>query len=92
MSMMEQPYEERRAILEARRRAAVRRRRRVGWEVVAEQHHEGVVAKRLRDPYVPGDRRLWVKTKSLALPRSELEREAIAKPLRGRRLSAPSTA
>jgi hypothetical protein len=34
------------------------------WQVVVDQQLEGVVAKRLADPYVPGDKRLWLKTKS----------------------------
>lgn len=49
------------------------------WAVVIAQRIEGVVAKRLRDPYVPCDRRLWVKTKSAAWPRREREREGMAK-------------
>jgi bifunctional non-homologous end joining protein LigD len=84
---MTQPYSERRAILEALHFGgpcwatvpsfddgdAL-------WDVVVAQQLEGIVAKRKRDPYVPGDRRLWVKTKSPAWPRRELEREAMARP------------
>lgn len=89
---LEQPYSERRAILEALDFAgpcwatvpsfddadAL-------WAVVTAQRLEGVVAKRFRDPYLPGDRRLWVKTKSAAWPRREREREGMAqrrRPLR----------
>ena len=43
---------------------------------------EGVVAKRERDPYRPGER-LWVKTKSRATARFAEERDGV-----GRRVSA----
>jgi bifunctional non-homologous end joining protein LigD len=92
---LEQPHSERRAILEALEFAgpcwatvpsfddaeAL-------WSVVTAQRLEGVVAKRLGDPYVPGDRRLWVKTKSAAWPRREPERERIAKKRRRRTVPA----
>jgi ATP-dependent DNA ligase len=55
------------------------------WAVVTEQRLEGVVAKPLDSPYLPGDRRRWVKTKSAAWPRRELEREAFAKARERRR-------
>jgi bifunctional non-homologous end joining protein LigD len=44
------------------------------WAAVCEHELEGVVAKRLHEPYVPGDRR-WVKVKNRAYWRWELERE-----------------
>jgi bifunctional non-homologous end joining protein LigD len=83
---LEQPYSERRAILEALDFAgpcwatvpsfddadAL-------WSVVTAQKLEGVVAKRLGDPYVPGDRKRWVKTKSAVWPRREREREAMGR-------------
>jgi bifunctional non-homologous end joining protein LigD len=79
-----QPYEQRRAILEALDFAGPCwatvpsfDNAEVLWSVVTAQQLEGVVAKRLRDPYVPGDRRRWVKTKSEAWPRREREREAV---------------
>jgi bifunctional non-homologous end joining protein LigD len=95
---IEQPYRERRAILEAIEFGgpcwatvpafddgdAL-------WHVVIAQQLEGIVAKRLNDPYVPGDRRLWVKVKSPAWPRRTLEREAMAKAHeRRRRTPQPS--
>jgi bifunctional non-homologous end joining protein LigD len=80
-----QPYAERRAILEALdlagpRWATVPRFDDVEplWTVVTAQGLEGVVAKRHRDPYIPGDRTRWLKTKSPAWPRRESVREAIA--------------
>lgn len=39
-----------------------------------EQELEGVVAKRLNEPYRPGER-AWIKTKNRAYWRYELERE-----------------
>lgn len=41
-----------------------------------EQRLEGVVAKRLDEPYRPGERR-WIKKKNPAWPRYEAKREAI---------------
>jgi ATP-dependent DNA ligase len=38
------------------------------FEVVCQRGLEGVVRKRLRDPYRPGER-LWVKTKNRTTPR-----------------------
>jgi bifunctional non-homologous end joining protein LigD len=48
------------------------------WTVVEEHGLEGVVAKRLRSTYRPGERG-WVKVKNRAYWRYELEREAAMK-------------
>jgi hypothetical protein len=94
---LEQPYEERRAILEAIDFAgscwAVVPRFDDGdalWHVVTEQRLEGVVANRLADPYVPGHRRRWVKFKSPAWRRREREREASSITSTTRLLTRPS--
>lgn len=84
-----QPYADRRALLEALDLE------RLGVQLVAtfddgaalfdaivELELEGVVAKRERDPYRPGER-LWVKTKNRSAPRFEEERAGI-----GRRATA----
>jgi bifunctional non-homologous end joining protein LigD len=44
------------------------------WEAVCEHELEGVVAKRLHEPYLSGER-AWVKVKNRAYWRYELERE-----------------
>jgi bifunctional non-homologous end joining protein LigD len=44
------------------------------WEAVCEHELEGLVAKRLNEPYLPGERS-WVKVKNRAYWRWELERE-----------------
>jgi len=44
------------------------------FEAVCEQEPEGVVAKRLHEPYRPGER-AWVKTKNCDYWRYEMERE-----------------
>jgi bifunctional non-homologous end joining protein LigD len=44
------------------------------WKAVCEHELEGVVAKRLDDPYLSRERR-WVKVKNRAYWRCELERE-----------------
>jgi ATP-dependent DNA ligase len=44
------------------------------WETVSEHELEGVVAKRLHERYIPGER-LWVKVKNRVYWRWELERE-----------------
>jgi bifunctional non-homologous end joining protein LigD len=44
------------------------------WEAVCEHELEGVVAKRLNEPYLPGERS-WLKVKNRAYWRYELERE-----------------
>jgi bifunctional non-homologous end joining protein LigD len=86
VSTLEQPYVERRAILEAIdyggpcwATVPAFDDGQALWHVVTEQRLEGVVAKPLESRYVPGDRRLWVKTKSAAWPRREPEREAVAR-------------
>jgi bifunctional non-homologous end joining protein LigD len=48
------------------------------WSAVCEHELEGVVAKRLDEPYRPGERG-WVKVKNRAYWRWELERESMAK-------------
>jgi bifunctional non-homologous end joining protein LigD len=44
------------------------------WEAICEHELEGVVAKRLHEPYLCGER-AWVKVKNRAYWRYELERE-----------------
>ena len=44
------------------------------WQAVCEHELEGVVAKRLHEPYLSGQRG-WVKVKNRAYWRWELERE-----------------
>jgi bifunctional non-homologous end joining protein LigD len=44
------------------------------WDAACEHELEGVIAKRLDEPYRPGERR-WVKVKNRAYWRWELERE-----------------
>ena len=46
------------------------------WQVVVERRLEGVVAKRLEEPYRAGERS-WVKRKNPDWPRYEAEREAV---------------
>ena len=50
---------------------------------------EGVVAKRERDPYRPGDR-AWVKTKNRATARFAEERDGVGRRLRARVSSSPA--
>jgi bifunctional non-homologous end joining protein LigD len=45
------------------------------WHAIREHQLEGVVAKRLSEPYRPGERS-WVKRKNPEWPRFEAEREA----------------
>jgi bifunctional non-homologous end joining protein LigD len=81
---MHQPYRERREILELLsfgNGCHVSPRFDDGaalWESVCERRLEGVVAKRERDPYRPGERG-WVKRKNPAWPRYEAEREAVTR-------------
>jgi bifunctional non-homologous end joining protein LigD len=70
-----QPYSERRALLEALeiRRPGVQlvatfEDGRTLFDAISKRGLEGVVAKRLRDPYRPRER-LWLKTKNRATPR-----------------------
>jgi bifunctional non-homologous end joining protein LigD len=53
------------------------------WAAVCEHELEGVVAKRLDEPYLCGERR-WIKVKSKSYWRYELEREGA---IRTRRVS-----
>jgi ATP-dependent DNA ligase len=59
------------------------------FDAVCEWEMEGVVAKRLHDPYKPGER-AWVKTKNREYRRYEMERERCATPPRSS-ASASST-
>jgi bifunctional non-homologous end joining protein LigD len=84
-----QPYSERRAILEQRelenrqvRLVATFEDGEALFAAVCERGLEGVIAKRDRDPYRPGDR-VWVKTKNRATSRFAEEREGV-----GRRIKA----
>ena len=47
------------------------------WEAVCEHELEGIVAKRLHEPYLCGERRSWIKVKNRAYWRYELEREGV---------------
>src|SRR5215218_4488876 len=85
-----QPYSERRALLEALDLEGPRVRLVATFEdgealfaAVCERGLEGVVAKRERDRYRPGERQ-WVKTKNRATPRFAEERNRS-----GRHRSAP---
>lgn len=51
------------------------------WQAIREHRLEGVVAKRLHEPFWPGER-TWIKKKNPEWPRYEAEREAA---IRGRR-------
>jgi bifunctional non-homologous end joining protein LigD len=60
------------------------------WRSVVERRLEGVVAKRLSEPYRPGER-LWIKKKNPGWPRYEAEREAVIRdPQRRARPSEPT--
>ena len=79
-SLIGEPYRERREILELidfRARAHVPEVFGDGhalFDAVCEQELEGVVAKRLNEPYRPGER-AWVKTRNRSYWRYEIERE-----------------
>ena len=86
---MDEPYSKRRQILE---RIEFRRRAHVPevfddeaalFEAVCEQELEGVVAKRRRERYRPGER-AWVKSKNRDYWRWEMEREGALKVKRPR--------
>jgi bifunctional non-homologous end joining protein LigD len=75
-----QPYADRRALLEALdleqlgvQLIATFDDGAALFDAIVELELEGVVAKRERDPYRPGER-LWVKTKNRSAPRFEQER------------------
>ena len=75
LSVMGQPYEERRTLLETLavdrpgvQTVATFEDGEALFNVVCERGLEGVVGKRLRDPYRPGER-LWVKRKNRATRR-----------------------
>ena len=89
LSTTMQPYTERRALLEELDLENDRVRLVATFEdgealfaAVCERGLEGVVAKRDRDPYRPGDR-VWVKSKNRATARFAEEREGV-----GRRVKA----
>jgi bifunctional non-homologous end joining protein LigD len=82
------PYSERRALLEALDLEGPRVRLVATVEdgdalyaAVCERGLEGVVAKRERDPYRPGER-LWVKTKNRATARFAEERDGVGRAAR----------
>jgi bifunctional non-homologous end joining protein LigD len=81
---LHQPYRERRAILELLSFGGgchVSPRFEDGaalWESICERRLEGVVAKRERDPYRPGDRG-WIKQKNPGWSRYEAERESVTR-------------
>jgi bifunctional non-homologous end joining protein LigD len=77
-----QPYSERRRILERLALAGPQWQApqafedgKALWDAVCEHELEGVVAKRLDEPYRPGER-AWVKVKNRSYWRYELERES----------------
>jgi bifunctional non-homologous end joining protein LigD len=57
------------------------------WEAVCEHELEGVVAKRLHDPYLCGER-AWIKVKNRDYWRYELEREGAIRGRQQRSLAA----
>jgi bifunctional non-homologous end joining protein LigD len=57
------------------------------WEAVCEHELEGLVAKRLHEPYLVGER-AWVKVKNRAYWRWELEREGAIRSRRERAIIA----
>jgi bifunctional non-homologous end joining protein LigD len=89
LSTMRRPYRERREILELLEFGAgchLSPRFEDGealWESVCERRLEGVVAKRLNEPYRPGER-TWIKRKNSRWARYQAEREAVT-----RRRSSP---
>jgi bifunctional non-homologous end joining protein LigD len=90
LDVRQKPYRERRRILEEL--ALADSQRRVSdafddgsalWNAVCEHELEGLVAKRLDEPYFAGARR-WVKVKNRAYWRYELEREGAIRSRQGR--------
>ena len=80
-----QPYSERRAILEQLdlenervKLVATFEDGHALFDAVCERGLEGVVAKRERDPYRPGER-VWVKTKNRATARFAEERDGVGR-------------
>jgi bifunctional non-homologous end joining protein LigD len=53
------------------------------WRAIRQHRLEGVVAKRLDEPYRPGERS-WVKRKNPEWPRYQAEREAAIRERRRR--------
>ena len=89
--MTAQPYSERRALLEQLDIEGPRVRLVATFEdgaalfaAVCERGLEGVVAKRERDQYRPGERQ-WVKTKNPATERFAEEREGVGRRIVTRR-------
>jgi bifunctional non-homologous end joining protein LigD len=88
LSVGSQPYSERRMLLEALdvecpgvQLVATFEDGLALFDVICERGLEGVVAKRLRDPYRPGER-LWVKTKNRETSRFAEERARATAPRR----------
>jgi bifunctional non-homologous end joining protein LigD len=82
---MSSPYRERRALLEALDLEGPRVRLVATFEdgealfaAVCERGLEGVVAKRDRDPYRPGERQ-WMKVKNRATARFAEERDGVGR-------------
>lgn len=78
-TLKQRPYADRRALLGELRLerpglGVVAKDGRVLFDAVCDRGLEGVVPKRLRDPYRPGER-LWVKTKNRATTRFAEERD-----------------
>jgi len=98
LSVMDQPYSERRALLETLeierpgvQLVATFEDGRTLFDVVCQQGLEGVVGKRLRDPYRPGER-LWIKHKNRATRRFAEELARATAPRRlGRTASTQSS-
>jgi len=91
------PYEERRQILEELRLDAAQWRTpetfedgEALWAAVCEHELEGVVAKRLHEAYLCGERK-WVKIKNRDYWRYELEREGAFRRRNARPLDFEST-
>jgi bifunctional non-homologous end joining protein LigD len=88
LSVMSQPYEERRSLLEMLvvepsgvQLVATFEDGRALFDVICERGLEGVVGKRRRDPYRPGER-LWVKAKNRNTRRFAAERARATAPSR----------
>jgi bifunctional non-homologous end joining protein LigD len=94
LSVTAQPYEDRRALLEelqierpgAQVVATFEDGRKL-FDAVCQRGLEGVDAKRLRDPYKPGER-LWLTTKNRVTPRFAEERAQNASSMRKFRIPA----
>jgi bifunctional non-homologous end joining protein LigD len=81
--VMHQPYWQRRDLLESLKLAGPHwwiapsfEEGHALWSVIKRDELEGMVAKPQRSTYKPGDRRSWLKIKSRAYWKFEVEREA----------------